>query len=373
MRVGIVMPLAEQRGGGEQTLLDLLQHGLNVNINWYVIFLENGPMVKQIEVLGVTVAVFPSGRLREPHRLIQTIEKIASFAKQEHLNVLIGWMWKAHLYSGLAAIRAGLPSLWYQQEIPDDKNVLKRIVNLIPARGVITLTKAGKKAQARLHPHGRTLQVYPGVNIDRFNPEILPTHVEVRSKLDLPQDIPIVGLVGRLQQWKGIHTLIEAMPNILLRYPNAQCVIVGGQHDLEPDYLDSIEHKISELRLGDRAILTGLQQNIPEWMQAMDVIVHASDNEPFGIVVIEAMALGKPVVAGASGGPTEIITPEVDGLLASYGDSSALAEAILRYLDDREFARCIGAAAHLRAQDFSTQHYARNFVAAIHDLLPEMI
>jgi glycosyltransferase involved in cell wall biosynthesis len=373
MRVGIVMPLAEQRGGGEQTLIDLIQHGRNVDITWYVIFLEDGAMVEQIKTLGVAVEVFPSGRLREPHRFIQTITAIAAFAKQERLDLLLGWMWKAHLYSGLAAIRAGLPSLWYQQEIPDDKNLLKRIVNLIPARGVISLTKAGQTAQAQLYPHRRTLQVYPGVNIDRFKPEILPTPAAARQQLDLPVDVPLIGIVGRLQLWKGIHTLIEAMPKILRRFPTARCAIVGGKHDLEPNYLDFIKAKISELNLEDRTIFAGLQQNVPVWMQAMDIIVHASDNEPFGIVVVEAMALGKPIVAGASGGPTEIITPAVDGLLAPYGDSDSLADAILRYLEDREFARCIGAAAHLRAQEFSTQYYARNFVAAIHDLLPEMI
>lgn len=373
MKVGIVMPLAEQRGGGEQMLLDLIQHGRNLDINWYAIFLEDGPMVEQIETLGVAVAVFPSGRLREPHRFIQAITAIAAFANQNQLDLLLGWMWKAHLYSGFAAILSGLPSLWYQLEIPNDKNFLKRITNLIPARGVITLTKDGQKAQENVYPHRRTLQVYPGVNIDRFNPEILPTQVEARQQLDLPLDIPLIGIVGRLQRWKGIHTLLEAMPNILQRFPNARCAIVGGKHDLEPDYFDFLKAKISDLNLEDCAIFAGLQQNVPVWMQAMDAIVHASDNEPFGIVVVEAMALGKPIVAGAVGGPTEIITPAVNGLLTPYGNSVALANAILRYLDDREFARCIGVSAHSRAQEFSTQHYARNFVAAIHDLLPEII
>ena len=86
MRIGIVMPLAEQRGGGEQTLLDLIQHGRNVDIDWYVIFLEDGPMVEQIKTLGVAVAVFPCGRLREPHRFIQTITAIAAFSNQNQLD-----------------------------------------------------------------------------------------------------------------------------------------------------------------------------------------------------------------------------------------------------------------------------------------------
>ena len=126
------------------------------------------------------------------------------------------------------------------------------------------------------------------------------------------------------------------------------------------------------LGLDDQVILAGAQLNVPEWMQAMDVFVHASDNEPFGIVIVEAMALGKPVVASNSGGPSEIITDGENGLLTPYGDSEALANAILRYLDDWEFARGIRGAAQERAPDFSTQRYAQNFIEAIRDLVPDV-
>jgi glycosyltransferase involved in cell wall biosynthesis len=100
-------------------------------------------------------------------------------------------------------------------------------------------------------------------------------------------------------------------------------------------------------------------------MHAMDVFVHTSRFEPFGMVVIEAMALGKPVVASAEGGPTEVITPGVDGLLSPYGDPQALAASILRYLDDGELRRSIGRAAALRAGNFTVQQFARQFGSAV--------
>ena len=101
----------------------------------------------------------------------------------------------------------------------------------------------------------------------------------------------------------------------------------------------------------------------------MDVIVHASDHEPFGIVIVEAMALGKPVIAGDAAGPTEIITDGVHGLLTPYGDAGALACALLRLLGDPVGAQRLGEAARRRAQDFSTRAYAQNFVAAVRGLL----
>jgi glycosyltransferase involved in cell wall biosynthesis len=99
----------------------------------------------------------------------------------------------------------------------------------------------------------------------------------------------------------------------------------------------------------------------------MDVFVHTSDREPFGIVVIEAMALGKPVIAGSGGGPAEIITDGENGLLVPYGDDESLAHAILRYLDDHAFAARLGAAARTRAAVFDDRTYAAHVIAALRE------
>jgi glycosyltransferase involved in cell wall biosynthesis len=147
-------------------------------------------------------------------------------------------------------------------------------------------------------------------------------------------------------------------------------VIVGGAHDLEPDYERYLRQAIADLGLRDHVTLAGLQRNVPQWMAAMDVVVHASDREPFGIVIIEAMALAKPVVATNAAGPTEIITPNVSGQLTAYGDAAALAAAILRYLDNPPFAATIAAAARRRALEFSTQSYARKLTAMLLELCP---
>jgi glycosyltransferase involved in cell wall biosynthesis len=368
MKIAIIMPLGEQRGGGEKMLWDLILEGRNVDVEWLIIFLEDGPLVEQIRALGIDVRIVQSGRLRQPHLFISAVIKIVSIAQSEGADIIFGWMWKAHLYGGLAAMLANLPAVWYQLEEPSDANLMKRIANILPACAVLTLSKAGQEAQIKIWPHRPTPLVYPGVALDCFDPAILPSPLEARRKLGLPLDGSVIGIVGRLQRWKGIHVLVEAMPKVLQKYPDAHCVVVGGKHDLELDYQTFLEKQVRELGLGDRIIMAGFQQNVPEWVQAMDIFVHASDNEPFGIVTIEAMALGKPVVAAASGGPTEIITDDKNGLLAPYGDSHTLSSAILRYLDNPEFAGSVGLAAQKRAADFSTQKYAQNFIAAVRDV-----
>ncbi len=369
MKIAIVMPLAEQRGGSELLLWQLIRYGNNTGVDWLTIFLENGSMLSQFQSWGIETYLVSAGRLREFHRFIPTVTQIASIVRKSGADMLFSWMGKAHLYSSLAAKMAGIPSLWYQHGMPTSQNWMDSIVTMLPARGILACSKAGGEAQTRMLPLRPVRVVYPGADLDRFDFNRLSSPKEMRRKLGLPNHGPLIGIVGRLQRWKGMHVLVEAMPRILESYPDSHCVVVGGKHDLEPDYEDFLKEQIKVLGVDTKVTLAGLQRNVPEWMQAMDIIVHASDNEPFGIVIIEAMALGKPIVAGDTGGPTEIVTDEVNGLLAPYGNSDALASAILRYLDNPEFAHRVGLAARGSTDDFSVQAYVRNFIKAIDDLL----
>ena len=153
------------------------------------------------------------------------------------------------------------------------------------------------------------------------------------------------------------------------RFPLAQAAVVGGEHDLEPGYRAALEAQIRRLEMGESMLLAGYQDNVPDWMQAMDVIVHASDREPFGITVLEAMALGKPVIASIPGGPSEIITDGLDGLLVESGDPALLARSIFRFLDDPEFSRRCGEHARTRACEFDIERYARSLHSAVDQLI----
>ena len=359
MKVAILMPLAEQRGGAEQLLRLFLRHAPGAPDAWPLVFFEPGPLVEEARALGFPVRVIRAGRLRQPVRYMRTVRQLARWFRQESLTLVLSWMGKAHLYGGVAARLAGIPAVWFQHGIPARDSWMDRWITRMPAVGVLACSEAAAAAQRRLRPVRPVAVVHPAAELTAFDPDRLPAPVEARRQLGLPESGPLIGMVGRLQRWKGMHTLVQAMPRILERHPEARAVIVGGRHELEPDYEPWLRGLITRLGLQDRVWLAGFQKDIPLWMQAMDVVVHASDREPFGIVVVEAMALGKPVVAGAEGGPREIITEGVDGLLAPYEDAETLARQILRYLDDPAFARRVGEAARHRARDFSPEAFAQ--------------
>jgi glycosyltransferase involved in cell wall biosynthesis len=270
-------------------------------------------------------------------------------------------MAKGQIYGGLAAAHARLPSVWLQPGLPSRRAPLDRAATALPARAVVTVSRGTDRAQRRLAPHRSTSLIYPAVDTARFDAARIGDQRAVRRRLGLPETGPIFGSVGRLNSWKGFHILLGAVPRVLERYPGATFVLIGGRHELEREYADELHDQAARLACDGHVRLVGHQANPEEWMRAMDVFVHTSRNEPFGMVVVEAMALGLAVIASGEGGPTEVITPGIDGLLSPYGDERALAEAILRLLDDGGLRRRVGAAAQRRAGDFTVGRFARHF------------
>jgi len=367
MRVLIVMPLAEQRGGAEVALQQLINEGRDQGVEWSVVFLEDGPMVQEFRDIGIATSVVPAGRLRQASRYLRAVVRIRSTARHERADVIFSWMTKAHFYGGVAALTARVPCIWYQHGIPGT-SWMDRLATLLPARGVIATSEAAGAAQDRLRPVRRRRVVHPGIDLGRFDPGRLPTRDAVREELGLPAGDPLVGFFGRLQRWKGVGVLVEALPQVLQTIPNARCVIVGGRHNLEADYPEHLQDRIAALGLERHVTMAGFQSDVPLWMHAMDVIALPSAGEPFGITVLEAMAMGKPVIASDSGGPTEIITPGFNGVLVPHDDAHALAGAILEYLGRPDFSARLGAAARERAGEFSSRRYAQELTRAVREL-----
>jgi glycosyltransferase involved in cell wall biosynthesis len=366
LRVLTVMPLATARGGAEMNFRQLMRHGRDQGVEWIVVFLRDGPMVTEMRALGLDVRVIAAGRFRNASKRIRAIRRIARLATSRKVDLVFGWMVAGQLTAGAAALIAGVPCAWFQAGTPRP-DWLDRFSTLLPARGVIVVSRAAAAAQSRVWPPRRQWLVYPGASLEAFDPSRLPAPAAARSKLGLPGDGPLIGMTGRLQRWKGMHLFIAAIARVRESRPDVRAVIVGGAHETEPQYGAELRTQVHELGLDEVVTFAGFQPNVAEWMQAMDVFVHASDREPFGIVVVEAMALGKPVVAGADGGPAEIITDGENGLLTPYGDAGSLAKAILRYLDDDAFAARVAAAARIRAAAFDDRTFAANILAALRE------
>lgn len=363
LRVLVVMPLGNALGGGEQMLRQLLRSSDPAAVAWDVVFLRDGPLVEEMRA-HATVHVIDAGRFRDMGRRAAAVWRIAALVRASRADLVFGWMVAGQATAGPAALLAGAPNAWYQVGTPRP-DWLDRFATLWPTRGVIALSRDGVEAQSRIWPSRPVRLVYPGVSLDAIDGVRTQSPDAVRGRLGLPTDRPLVGIVGRLQRWKGIHVFLDAIAAARRSVPTLHGVVVGGPHETEPGYAGELRAQAERLGLTDAVTFAGFQSNSIEWMQAMDVVVHASDHEPFGIVVVEAMALGKPVVAGAGGGPAEIITDGTDGLLVPFGDSAGISVAVARLLGDKAGARAMGEAARRRAANFAEPAYADAVVAAM--------
>jgi glycosyltransferase involved in cell wall biosynthesis len=366
MRVLIVMPAAECVGGAELTFRHLVKFGRGRGVDWFVAFLEPGPMVDEVRDVGVPCEVIDAGRVRDLHRYPVTVTRLARLARRTEADLICSWMGKAQLYAGPAAMRARVPAVWYQHGFPAT-SWMDRLATKLPTRGVITTSDAVAAAQRRIWPKRRTLTVHPGVDLALFDPALYPDPRTARERLGLSPDAPTIGFVGRLQHWKGVHLVLEAFARLPGSDPLPRLVVVGGPHRYELDYPDALHGLADELGIAERVRFAGAQQNVAEWVQAMDIVVHASGREPFGMVIAEAMAMGKAVVASAAGGPSELIDDDVNGLLFPSGDGDALAESMSRLLNEPALAQRLGEAARARALELSADGYAERVVAALHE------
>ena len=329
-----------------------------------LILLEDGELRHVCEDMGAEVEVVQSGRLREPWKQCCGFTD-QRLLKKHRIEMVLGWMTKAHIYSGLAVSLADCPQFIFRWASRDN-GAVDRLSRKVPAAGALGCSDFVAREQQAAFPT-RVLGVPVGADTNRFEAARI-TLLRIDASWGWKRRVPSWGLSHDCNAGRESTFMRRRCPRL---QGNSDCqgVIVGGMHDLEPEYDRGLHDRIKALGMAEKIQMVGVQRNVPEWMQAMDVVVHASEREPFGIVVVEAMALGKPVVATRPGGPEEIITHDSDGQLVTWNRPDELAEAILKYLRDPEWARSVGQRAKQRSGEYTMEKYAQRVGNALRELL----
>jgi glycosyltransferase involved in cell wall biosynthesis len=204
--------------------------------------------------------------------------------------------------------------------------------------------------------------IYPPFNLEKYR----MAQTNSLNRADLSNDHePTIGFVGRLSEEKGVQTLIEAMVSVRDKAPNARLLIAGT---------GPIEHRlkklVAETGLNESVTFMGFCSNVFEMLHNVDIFVLPSRTEGCPIVVLEAMAMGIPVIATNVGGTPELIEDNVTGLLVQSNAPDELARSIVELLTDRERAEKMGRAGYERA--FSVFH-PKKFVESIERMYLELL
>jgi glycosyltransferase involved in cell wall biosynthesis len=306
------------------------------------VFLEGGPWANELVRAGFRVEVITAGRVRQAHKVLATIVRLAGVMHRRQPDLILNWLPKMHLYGAPAAMLVGMRDrlVWWQHGMPR-REWVDRCATALPALAIGCSSHASARAQARLQPSRPTFVVAPGTRV--------PDAGHNGSPLQLPPDIPSVGLVGRLQPWKGQDRLLQAQALLRARGHEIHTVIVGGDaRGLSPEYASSLPAEVARLGLGDAVTMTGQVHDAGPYIDQLDILVNASDGEPFGIVLLEGMARSVAVVAVDSGGPAEFIEHGKTGMLAASGEPQALVDALEPLLISPTLRRVLGEAGRER-------------------------
>jgi len=353
MRVLYVSPLAE-RGGVEVVLLNILKSLDRSRLTAGVALLQDGPLVSEIRATGVPVWVVEVGRVRQIVRAVMAVRHLARLIRHERFDLVHTMNAKAHLYGGGAAALCGVPCAYHLHGVPRPSLTRDGLVSalsvVLPAAHTIACSDFVADSFRKVWRSRRAVKV---VRNGLIAPRGAPSPGQLRAEFRIPDAAPLIVMVGRLQRWKGIHVFVDAAAHVARECPEVRFVVVGGAlFGLEPRYAKELRERVATLGLDGMLTFTGHRADVERFLAVADVVVHtAVEPEPFGMVLVEAMAWGKVVIASDSGGPREIVRHGETGLLVPPNDPALLAHALIRLIEDSELRNRMGKAGAARFKE----------------------
>lgn len=359
-------------GGAEISLLGLVQWLDRRRFEPGVVVLSPGPLLDRLRAVGVPADTVPTsdrflrlswrGRRRSPVGValgvmagLPAAGRLVRLIRRDGVALVHTNGFKAHLVGWLAASLARRPVIWHVRDFLGagwQERVLLGVARSGPARIITNSHAVAQDMERRGVPRARLVPIHNGVDLDEFSPAV--DGEPFRRECGFTKETPLAGLVAMLAPWKGHLDFIEAAAQLAREIPGARFPIVGEEvyvtegHGM---FRQQLADRIHALGVDGAVILLGRRWDMPRVMAALDVVVHASSRpEPFGRILIEAMATGKPVVATAAGGVPEIVTDGETGLLVPPGEPESLAAALKRLLLDSNLRERMGKAGRREAQ-----------------------
>jgi glycosyltransferase involved in cell wall biosynthesis len=364
-------------GGGETALLTLAQQLDKTRFCLHLLvpragqlgerWSANGWPVHILPWRGATVYFVPAIWARLP--ISQSIEQLI---REQNIH-LVHSDYHTFPMARPAAERAGIPAIWtcmgwwFHPKFWQRGFFRRSHATFAHSRAI----KDGFLGKPPFMPPERIEILYPGVDTERFHPGV--DRIKVRFDAGVPQDVPLVAMIARFQSVKG-HEVFQAMARqIVLQIPDVRFIVVGENTQTDADNV----YKTAILQAAERDKLLhgrlrylGFRADVERVIGAADVVVCSSHFEGYGVVNIEAMACGKPVVSTSRGGPSETIVHGETGYLVDSGDAAGFAARVIELLRSPGLRERMGVAGRARVEKmFSARSNGEQFMRVLEKLL----
>jgi glycosyltransferase involved in cell wall biosynthesis len=365
-----------------------------------IVACPEGPFAQAVRDLGITWKPLPAVEASlslSPANLVRACAGLARGAlalrrvvRESRADLVHALTIRAAILAALCSGRASAPLVVAVQDVLPPSPISRVVVSLLERRAAAIIVDSryvaerwlgrarGSRSTSIGPPDSRSTRggstgsplldvVHPPGDPDRFRaPEI--DRQSARERLGLRRQGPVIGMVGQITPWKGHDDAIRALRILRERLPSAELAVAGAvlfdsnRYD-NPRFDASIRALIAELELSDAVHMLGHRDDVPNVMAALDLLLVPSWEEPFGLVVVEALSCGVPVIATNLGGPGEIITDGLDGRLLPPRSPDLWAREIARLLEDQPLYALMAAAAPAAARRFSPGAHADATVA----------
>jgi glycosyltransferase involved in cell wall biosynthesis len=340
-------------GGAEKIVLSLYRHCDRRRFNTKILYWANeARLLENLDYEPQDVIRLDGNPILSLRALIRTIRLLKSL----EVDLIQTHLMDADLVGFLSAVMLRIPALITIHSYPFPLEVRHRwryqLMSCFTARFLcVSETVKNHLVSPAGIQVGKISVVYNGIDLGRYTVRGDEERKrQLRESLGIGPGCVIVGNVSRLTSDKGQKDLLMAVPDIVKTHPNAKFLIVGDGE------LRNELHELSRsLMISDRVIFTGTRSDIPDLLEIMDLFIFPTFMEAFGISVLEAMAMGRPIIATNDAAVPEILANGKEGILIHPGDHRALSGAILSLLGDPERLRDMGNCARKKAQSFSLE------------------
>jgi glycosyltransferase involved in cell wall biosynthesis len=335
---------ADMLGGGEHSFLDLLSR-LERLKDILAVVPHEGELRNRLQQAGIETQVAPLSPIK-PWRLLSILSSLIAYFNlclRYGPDLIYANGSRSAFYGGIVGRILNLPVVWHCR-IADPDIYLDFLL-----RRLSTTIIANSYATAKRFPdsyHSKLRVVHNGVDLARFRDD----SVSMPSLIDDTWKTILV--VARVSRWKRHDLALVAFEQLAIKDQNVHLVCVGAQDSLETEWWDYLQNRSRQSKFSNRIHWIGQMEDVRPWYRAADILLLCSENEPFGRVLVEAMACGVPVIATSTGGVPEIVRHGEDGFLVTPGSVDEIADAIAEILGNGTLREQLAQSAIKRAESF---------------------
>jgi glycosyltransferase involved in cell wall biosynthesis len=249
----------------------------------------------------------------------------------------------------LAALLSNIKCITHERAIYSEYPRLSKLLAPQLDR-VICISEAVRSNLTKCGIASKNIVIYNGIDPQSVKVELPP--LDIKHEHNIKDNAVTIGVVGNIKSWKGQKSIISALPTIIAKHSNVICMLIGDTSHNDISYRQVLAEIISKFKLENHVVFTGYRKNVFDYINALDVMIHTSiEPEPFGRVLIEAMAMKTPLIGARAGAVPEIILNKETGLTFEPHDAQELANSVIFILDNPDKALKMSEAGYRRLHE----------------------